>query len=801
MKKIYLLTALATLACIDASAEAVSRADAQKTAEAFLSARGRQVAQTSGRASGTEAQVQPYYVFNATDSKGFVIVSGDDTTVPVLGYTDSGIFDEANLPSNLKDWLKGCEMQIEALRKSPSKERTTWGTETHETIPHLLTTTWNQDGPYNNLCPEFFTNGKCVTGCVATALAQVLYYHRAESVNSVQETIPGYKCSTNWSGFGQVSVEEVPAGSVIDWNNMLDSYTSGSYTEAQATAVAQLMKYVGAAVKMNYANAANGGSGASDFDTEEALVKYFDYRGDICLAQRHDYCLDDWYGKIYDELSYGRPVYFRGSTSANSGHAFVVDGFDESSNLFHINWGWGGYCDGHYVLSFCNPGSGAGIGAGNVADGYRLSQMALINACPAKAGEEFGVPQVLSCSYKADSDVFRFTFVNTNGMTGSFDGGVAVLDQDGSIMSVETLFSNVSIQSTWQLADLPYTIKEGQEQRLVPVSRASGSEEWHRCWSESKYLMVRNTDAGITVNEMPQMLASAGLELGKIRRCGFPLPVRVYGSNESDCLYDGSVYLRMYYDGQAVGDAIEVPMTLGVGVRDELCYEGYPQLAGYGKVTVELSDADGAVLASQQIDVEDVAPGMSTEPQPMEMTGIEIDADMFDMTEDTDGLGVVIPYPYTSIAGTANFVANQQLSTGASVDLYMYNNTTGSYELKQKGSRWTFNSGQGSGLSLPFNFSNVAEGRYKLVYKFGELSNYDIPSPIATCDFYRFNTGDPSTLIEVPAVAEETAGDNVIYSIDGRVIRRCASADEVQSALSELQPGLYIANGRKVVVK
>lgn len=808
MKKIYLLTALATLACIDASAEAVSRADAQKTAEAFLSARGRQVAQTSGRASGTEAQVQPYYVFNATDSKGFVIVSGDDTTVPVLGYTDSGIFDEANLPSNLKDWLKGCEMQIEALRKSPSKERTTWGTETHETIPHLLTTTWNQDGPYNNLCPEFFTNGKCVTGCVATALAQVLYYHRAESVNSVQETIPGYKCSTNWSGLGQVSVEEVPAGSVIDWNNMLDSYTSGSYTEAQATAVAQLMKYVGAAVKMNYANAANGGSSAYDYDAMVSLVNYFGYRSDIYMAQRHDYCLDDWYQKIYDELSSGRPVYYSGTTSANSGHAFVVDGFDESINLFHINWGWGGYCDGFYAIAFCNPGSSAGIGAGNVADGYRFYQNALVNACPVKVGEESPAPQTLSCSYKVDSDVLKLTFMNNNGVTAKFDAGVGVLNEDGSIQSVHTLFSGVSIQPWWEMRDMSYTlnVEEGQEQRLVPVSRAAGTEEWHRCWSDLKYLLVSNdAENGIEVIEMPEAYASLWLDLGNIRRCGLPLPVRVYASNIGDCMVEGSVYLKMYYNDQMIGDAVEVGMVLEKGVEDELCYEGYPQLIGFGKVKVVLSDtpdADGNVIVSKEIEVEDVAPGMNTKPQDVEITGVETGDDLFDMTEDTDGMGVVLMHPGSTITGKANFKANNGVNSGVAINLHMFNNSTGKYELKQRGGRWNFSCGKGANFSFSFDFTNLAPGKYKLECLFGQFnSNLDIPSPIATCDFYRFNTGDPSTLIEVPAVAEETAGDNVIYSIDGRVIRRCASADEVQSALSELQPGLYIANGRKVVVK
>ena len=368
-----------------AVANPITLQQAQQNALSFLESKGKSISSSSLRQAqfrSTSAATESYYIFNIGSNEGYVIAAGDDCAPAILGYADAGYIDVDSMPVNLQSWLEEYAQQIQFMQENGfASLKAPKLTSSYAVIPPLMTTTWDQQDPYNQYCPDFFSYGKCVTGCVATAMAQVMYYHRANSVTQTTAQIPAYDCGTLWLNgtdtLGHIHVNAIPAGSPIDWNNMLDSY-SGSTTPTQKQAVANLMKYCGSAVQMNYANAWNGGSGAYSSDVPIALKSYFNYSDETTLQYRSNYSSDAaWESLVYTELSSSRPVYYSGSNSSG-GHAFVCDGYD-GSGYYHINWGWSGTSDGYFLLTALDPNQ---QGTGGSSSGYNQYQAALINAQP-----------------------------------------------------------------------------------------------------------------------------------------------------------------------------------------------------------------------------------------------------------------------------------------------------------------------------------------------------------------------------------------------------------------------------------
>lgn len=367
-----LFTLLFVWMAISLSAAPITREQARLRAVEFLKAvpgsRQLVAVQSSAKLSprhkaAANSQNELYYVFNRGNQQGYVIVSGDDSTQPVLGYTEEGEFDYTNLPDNMRFWLLGYENELAYLTEHPeialSQPRKA---PTHKAISPMVTTKWNQGDPYNQECPIYTDKNRCITGCVATAMAQVLYYQRAKSVTEIQADIPAYT-SANGDNF---HVDGIPAGSPIDWDNMLNTYGSGASAK-QKLAVAQLMHYCGVAVQMMYTSSS---SGAYSYRVAEALPKYFGYGASVRYVYKDNQGLSDdaWDALLYKELEEGRPFYLSGANS-DGGHAFVGDGYD-GNGCFHINWGWGGSSDGYFMLTKLNPSSqGLGGSSGGYSDG------------------------------------------------------------------------------------------------------------------------------------------------------------------------------------------------------------------------------------------------------------------------------------------------------------------------------------------------------------------------------------------------------------------------------------------------
>lgn len=300
-----------------------------------------------------------YYVFNVGDNRGFVVAAADDAVQPILGYTTSGTFSNDNVPEAMKGWFASISAEVAYMAEHA--ETTTRSVSVHPAIAPLLTTTWNQDSPYNDMCPEIPNGQRCVTGCIATALAQVLNYHKwPERV----EGLPAYT-----TGSYRIDVPALPAIS-FKWDKMLDSYSASSPQDTKV-AVAELLRYCGQASHMDY-----GPSSGSNYQVD-MFKNYLQYDDATRGVSRKDYTAEAWDNLIYGELQARRPVLYAGSNNGG-GHAWVVDGYD-GNGLFHVNWGWGGYCNGYFLLSVLNPdGNQAVAGATLDGDGFSLYNEAII---------------------------------------------------------------------------------------------------------------------------------------------------------------------------------------------------------------------------------------------------------------------------------------------------------------------------------------------------------------------------------------------------------------------------------------
>ena len=325
-------------------ANPISWHQAQQNAMDFLQQRGKGIKAPSLCQTPMASSSAEYYVFNVGDNDGYVIAAGDDCVPAILGYADEGAVDVDNIPCNMQAWLDGYARQIRFMRaQGVSASRAPRKLSSLPAISPLLTSQWNQGYPYYLSCPLDTNGRRCVTGCVATAMAQVLYYHRSRSVSQTTHEMAGYVTDRG------VSVDAVPAGSFIDWENMLDRYAGTTTTDEQKAAVANLMKYCGTAVQMNYSSSS---SSAYTACVAYAMVAFFNYSSRTMYLNRGNSGItdEDWESLVYDDLSHSRPVLYSGwSDSNNNAHAFVCDGYD-GEGFFHINWGWGA-SQGYYLLT------------------------------------------------------------------------------------------------------------------------------------------------------------------------------------------------------------------------------------------------------------------------------------------------------------------------------------------------------------------------------------------------------------------------------------------------------------------
>lgn len=278
---------------------------------------------------------------------GYAVVSKDDTFSPILGYSDTAMSDNP-APAFLW-WLETINKSMEnMLANGTEPQHVQPAPEYRTSVPELLTTRWGQDTPYNLQCPEYTVNNvkyNYVTGCVATAMAQIMKYHNYPE-KGYGKTI--YRL--NPGDGATLTIEADFGNTTYDWANMLDSYIPGRYNDEQANAVATIMYHCGVSVRMNYAK---DGSGAFSYDACTALRTNFLYDKNIKHYSRDFMPNEEWMNIIYRELNDNCPILYGGVTTANAGHAFVFDGYD-ADGLVHVNWGWNGESNGYYDVASLN---------------------------------------------------------------------------------------------------------------------------------------------------------------------------------------------------------------------------------------------------------------------------------------------------------------------------------------------------------------------------------------------------------------------------------------------------------------
>ena len=461
-----------------------------------------------------KVEAKNIYAFNV-DGGGYIIVSGDRRTLPVLGYSSNGSIDWDEMPDNMKAWMREYEKALTALDVANGKNNTMLRTERkekadHEVVEPLLKTTWSQSEPYNLNCPLYegeigeYNGVRAVTGCVATAMAQILNYHRwPEEATAV---IPEYDYMDSFDQEVTHHLDALPA-TTFDWDKMLPSYieydpetgkrvgTLG--TQEQQEAVAKLMRYCGQSAKMDYSP---DGSGSLAFMLSLALPRQYGYdRG--CRWLPHSYfSFQEWEDTIYNELKHQRPVFYSGDSN-EGGHAFVCDGY-AGNHYFHINWGWEGRFDGNFLLDILD------YDPEDENSGFTGNQSILIGV--QKPTGESTDEATYSLSLQGKITLVSYFEVCTFNMVYYSESlpstycqlALGTIDDEGNINPLFLMDEPAELYDGFETEGVVYIdpdeIPLGTKLQLFPCYLMTETEgaQWTRIGSERDYIFVEMTEEG-----------------------------------------------------------------------------------------------------------------------------------------------------------------------------------------------------------------------------------------------------------------------------------------------------------------
>lgn len=559
------------------------------------------------------------YVFNRNEG-GFRILAADDSAYPVLGYSDQGRVDPANMPVQLKWLLEEYGRQIAFSAGAPVEKGRSYAPAGLTAVQPLMTTTWNQDAPYNQMTPVV-AGVQSPTGCVATSFAQVMNYHQYPEVGQgkLSYSDDGVKRNIN---FGLVP---------FDWNNMLDSYSSGGYTQEQADAVAYLMKACGYAVQMDYGRDA---SGALSYRLMNAAVEYFKYDQGIRYQDRILYSADQWMRMLHANIADNCPVICDGR-SIDGGHSFVMDGYD-GNGYFHLNWGWGGMSNGYFLVDALNPDS---QGIGGAAGGFNYSQSALFNmkkpdgTTPEPWWQNARIYGTATAAMEGDNVLFSLTgsasagYTNATYNTDKVYVGAILMDQagnavreiQGKIISTnggEMTMLTLNYGSYYSAANLrlqvecPGDLADGVY-KLVMAARQSSDEAapWQpmQCdWGNANYCWLTVQDGNCSVSdESAKRLEFSECEFTTPTYIGRNCRMEAKVANNSDLQLTAQFTPVLLRDGikQYVGDMMLVTVDPGQ-IDEESWFIQFFQAngatnTGTGTYTLGLMDvATGAIIGT-----------------------------------------------------------------------------------------------------------------------------------------------------------------------------------------------------------
>ena len=450
--RLLLALLLFILSTKHALAKPIDQATAAKIARQILQ-KGKQSARSIQHLQLTERPT--YYIYNRGSNGGFALISKDDAYGSVIGYSDQGTFDLERMSPELRDLFAILDAPI--IPQVGKDEARSFDYQPRYVVAPLLRSKWNQDHPYSLYTPTYKdTDGDeqhSFAGCVAVALAQLMYYHQ-------------------WPAQGQGSKFHPKLGTTdfstrhYRWSDMRPIYGpneryigSGNSRRTRPdndpmfTSVAELMVDLGVAVSMNYlpsVSASNSELAAS------ALQTYFDYDAtDVLYTSRLG--INKAERLIIDELIGGFPVYISGmnKSGGNYGHAWIIDGID-ANGRFHMNFGWGGQSDGYYSLRHIAPGQGGAEFSGKQVNFSRSVQIILAHpkrtgTAPLPADVKQSEPQLsghattflrlhgvqgMKLARKKSIDVDLAGFINNSGTLFSGDYGYGLYNEQGQLLRI-----------------------------------------------------------------------------------------------------------------------------------------------------------------------------------------------------------------------------------------------------------------------------------------------------------------------------------------------------------------------------
>ncbi len=457
--------------------------------------------------------LQPgFYVFNEEAGHGFVIVGADARQEDILAYALEGSFDADDIPCGMALLLEQYNHEFQSVQSQVASLHAPRRIQTTPVTP-IIKAKWGQNEPFNNYCPmDPATNKRCVTGCVATAMAQVMYHYRYPS--SPADSVVNYVSQQNEQKIG---ITKRLSSLALKWSEMIPVYESGNYTTSQGNAVASLMYAAGLSVHMSY-----GSKESSSFCSDEAyaLINFFGYNPNLKYLKKNYYPDATWMELIQKELSAGRPILYGGfgpedNEGKRAGHAFILDGIDGSGRC-HFNWGWSGNYQTsgssyiYFSLTSLKPGS----------HNYTYNQEMVIGISTQKMGshemvfyaEEFDIEgwqqgfnvgdvAVFSCPahcYDAYSNTFHtpipcyltFGMKNANNLDGKLTLLNDLIDEDYRLFRNGWGPNSFKRKVTFDAA----RFKEGESYYLYPAVLNAQASTWyniHTRGGQSDYYVAR----------------------------------------------------------------------------------------------------------------------------------------------------------------------------------------------------------------------------------------------------------------------------------------------------------------------
>ena len=557
MKKISFLSALLALSTV-AFAAPVGRQQAQQKAVAFLEKQNKSAQLSSSapfraKSAALTVEQSPYYIFNTEGNKGFIIVSGDDRTEEILGYSDAGSFDPENIPDGLQALLDAYEQEINELgdmevfedvaaksRKAMARPR--------QSVEPFNKRTWSQGSPHNGQLPTL-SGSHCSAGCVGVAMAEAI---GCFSYPSSVKAISSYTCA---SGVKASAL----AAATINWKNICDNYIDVTTTSTQKNEVAKLFRYVTQSITTNYKSSS---STSNPSRIPAALKTYFNFESTAKQINATDYSFDDFIDILYNEVAEHRPVIVSGFSlatlaNASAGHSYIMDGYDKD-DLFHFDWGWGGSCRGYYRLSALSPFQ-------NVRNrAYMKSLSAVVGIQPKGYGgtvhqseieEQDRSLTLTSVSVPTSTSAVSSVTVsvgmqNQNAVANNYDHAVALYDSNYGFVKILKSYAGAAFAtaaSKTSTYSVSFADVANGTYYLVPVSRVSNYATWHtdRCLSTNSCIKAVVTSKKAVCTNVPAIVVNSMKidEADKSNAAGAPQEITMNVTNNTFDVYQKQLYL------------------------------------------------------------------------------------------------------------------------------------------------------------------------------------------------------------------------------------------------------------------